>query len=201
MVKGRGMLKGRGNEKGKGDGEGKGDAKGKGDGEGKGDAKGKGDDEGKGRGMLTRHCLRMCVPVVSSLGHIASSLCRRWAVSPHRRRCMSGHVIVVPCAPRRVVVLSWSHRCAVLSSSLPSCVVIVPCRQSVVVQCLSKVSWEEQGMGVTHHGLLTTMMNDVIICHLVATSPSATWHLDPVSEMDGGRRAVSPRLVVACVCS
>ena len=56
-------------------------------------------------------------------------------------------------------------------------------------------------MGGTHHGLLTTTMNDVVICHLVATLPSVTWHLDSVSDKwMGGRRAVSPRLVVACVC-
>jgi len=37
-------------------------------------------------------------------------------------------------------------------------------------------------MGVTHHGLLTTMTNDIVVCHLVAMLPSVTWHLDPVSE-------------------
>ena len=207
MVKGRGMLKGRGNEKEKGDGEGKGDGE-KGDGE-KGDGE-KGRGMEKRRGMVKgraylgpcrhllmvldpRRCLCACVPVVSSLGHVASlsshvlSLCRHWAVLPHCHRHVSGHVVVVPCAPRRIIVLSWSHRCAV-SSSLPSCVIIVPRRRSVVVQCLSKVCWEEQGMGVTHHGLLTTTMNDDIVCHLVAMSPSAMWHLDPVSEkwMGGG---------------
>jgi len=140
-----------------------------------------------------RRCLRACVPVMSSLGRVASSSsrvlssCRHWAVSPHRHHRVSGRVVVVPCAPRRVVVLSWSRRCAV-SSSLPSRVVVVPRRRSVVILCLSKVSWEEQGMGVTHHGLLTTTTNDVVVRRLVATSPSATWHLDPVSEkwMGGG---------------
>jgi len=44
-------------------------------------------------------------------------------------------------------------------------------------------------MGGSHHGLLTTTTNDIVIRHLVATSPSATWHLDLVSEkwMGGGK--------------
>jgi len=44
-----------------------------------------------------RCCLCACVPVMSSLGCVASSSshvsssCRRWAVSPHRCRHVSGH--------------------------------------------------------------------------------------------------------------
>jgi len=138
-------------------------------------------------------CLCTCVLVMSSLGRVASSLlrvslsCCCWAVSPHHHCRVSGCVVVVPCAPHHVVVLSWSRCCAV-SSSLPSHIVVVPRRQSVIIQCLSKVSWEEQGMGVTHHGLLTMTTNNIIIHRLVATSLSVTWHLDPVSEkwMGGG---------------
>jgi len=53
-----------------------------------------------------------------------------------------------------------------------------------------------------HHGVLTTTTNDDIIHRLVATSLSATWHLDLLSEKSmGWRQAVSPWLTVACVCS
>ena len=33
-----------------------------------------------------------------------------------------------------------------------------------------------------HCGVLATMMNDVIVCRLVATSLTAMWHLDLMSE-------------------
>jgi len=111
MVKERGMVKGVG--------------EGKGDGQGGWSREGVEKRKGmvKGRAYLgPRRCLCACVPVVSSLGHVASSSsrvawsCRRWAVSPPRRRCMSGHVVVVAC-PR------W-RRCAVLVVSL--CGVVVP---------------------------------------------------------------------------
>ena len=146
----------------------------------------------KGRGMEKR---RGMVKGRAYLGphHWAMSphrhhVCRRWAVLPHRHHCVSGCVIVVPCAPHCVIVLSWLCHC-VVSLSLPSCVVVVPHYQSIVIQCLRKVSWEEQGMAGTHHGLLTTTTNNIIIHHLVATSPSAMWHLDLVSEkwMGGGK--------------
>jgi len=197
MKKGRGMVKGRGMEKRRG--------------------------MVKGRAYLgprrhslvvldPHHCLRACPSHVASSSSRVSSSCRRWAVLPHHRRRMSGRVIVVPCAPGHIVVLSWSCCCAV-SSSLPSHIVVVSRHWSVVIQCLRKVSWEEQGMGGTHHGLLTKMTNDIIIHRLVATSPSAMWHLDPVSEkwMGGGELshlglsspvlAVIGLFVFVCGCS
>ena len=133
MVKGRGMLKGRGNEKEKGDGEGKGDGE-KGDGE-KGDGeKGRGMEKRrgmvKGRAYLGPHrhslmvldphrCLRTCVPVVSSLGHVAlSSSC----VSSLGHVASSSSSRVWSCC--HCALCSSSHRCAVLVASL--CSVIVP---------------------------------------------------------------------------
>jgi len=168
-VKGRGMLKGRGMEKRRGTVKGRGMVKG--NGEGKGDGEGKGLPGpsspfvgGPGPSSLSSH---MCVPVVLSLGHVTSSLLS----------C----VWLCPCPPGCIVVLSWSHRCAV-TLSLPSHVIVVPCGWSIVVLCLSKVGWKEWGMGGTHHGVLTMMTNNIVIHHLVATSPSVMWHLDPVSE-------------------
>jgi len=50
------------------------------------------------------------------------------------------------------------------------------------------VGWEEWGTKGAHRGVLTTMMNDVVIRHLVAMSLMAMWHLDLLSEklMGGG---------------
>ena len=50
-------------------------------------------------------CLRTCVPVMSSLGRVASSSscvswsCHGWAVSPHHHCRVSGRVVAVPCHP------------------------------------------------------------------------------------------------------
>jgi len=57
-------------------------------------------------------------------------------------------------------------------------------------------------MGVTHHGLLTTTTNDIIVRRLVAMSPSVTWHLDPVSEkwMGGGELSHLGSLSPVSVC-
>jgi len=70
----------------------------------------------------------MCVPVVSSLGHVASSslcvawlchhsalaLCHRWAVSPPRHHHVSSHVVVVAGPPHRHccrVIVQCHHPC------------------------------------------------------------------------------------------
>jgi len=137
MVKGRGMVNG--------DGEGKGDGEGMGDGQGgwsrEGDGKEKGDGQGKGLPgpsslfvggpgplSLSSH---VYVPVMSSLGHVASSSsrvawscchsasasCHRWAVSPARHHRVSGHVIIVAHPPHQ-------RHCAVLVTSL--CSVVIP---------------------------------------------------------------------------
>jgi len=166
----------------------------KGDGEGKGMEKRRGMVKGRAYlgprrrslGVLDpRHCLCACV----------SQLCCRWAVLPRRHHVWHGRVVVGPCHLLIIVVclavlslwlilligiivLSLSHRCAVSSSSLPSHIVIVP----HVVLCLSKVCWEEWGMRGAHHGVLAMTTNDVVIHHLVATSLSAMWHLDLMSE-------------------
>ena len=152
MVEGRGMVKGWGMVKG--------------DGQGKGMEKRRGMVKGRAYlgprrhslGVLDpHHCLRACV----------SWSCHRWAVSPRHRRMWHGRVIILhwhrvvvgPCHLLviiaclvmsslwlvllvGVIVLSFSRRCAVLSS-LPSHVV-VPC----VILYLSKVGWEEWGRGV-----------------------------------------------------
>ena len=201
MLEGREMEKRRGNVKGrgmvKGDGEGKGMVKG--DGEGDGEWKGMEKRRGmvKGRAYLgpCRHslvvldpcyCLCTCVLVVLLLGHVTSSLlCVAWlcCCSALALCCL---VIVVACLVMSllwlvllisVIVLSLSHRCAVFLS-LPSHVVIVP----HVVLCLSKVGWEEWRTGGAHCGVLTTTMNNDIVCCLLATLLTATWHLALVLE-------------------
>jgi len=136
------------------------------------------------------HCLRACVPVVSSLGHVASSSshvvwpcrrsasvsCHRWAVSPacHRHGLVVSLLWLVLLVG--IVVLSFSRHCAVLSS-LPSHVIMPR-----VILYLSKVGWEEWGMRGAHRGVLATTTNDVVVCRLVATSLTATWHLGLMSE-------------------
>jgi len=133
MLKGRGTLKGRGNEKEKGDGE-----KGRGMEKRRGMVKGRAYLGPHCRSLVVldpRHCLHTCVLVVLSLGCVTSLsscvswLCHHWAVLPHHRRRMSGCVIVVPCPPCRVVVLSWLHHA--VSLSLPSHVIVGPLLSSV----------------------------------------------------------------------
>ena len=133
-----------------GDGEGKGDAKGKGDGE-KGRQMEKRRRMVKGRAYLgprrhslmdldPRHCLHVCVLVVSSLGCVAllslhvSWSCRGWAVSPHCHRHMSGHVVAVPCPPHHVIVqchhvIVQCHHHYLATSSL--CHIVSPSSSSV----------------------------------------------------------------------
>ena len=199
-------MKGRGRGMVKGDGGGKGDGEGKGDGQGgwsrEGDGKEKGDGEGKG--LPGPSLLFVGGPGPSSLSsHVCVSwLCHRWAMSPHCHHVWHGcvvilcwhRVIVGPCCLLvvvaclvmsslwlvllfGVVVLSLSCHC-VVSSSLPSHIVIMPC----VVLCLSKVCWEEWGMRGAHHGVLAMMTNDDVIHHLVATLLMVMWHLDLMSE-------------------
>ena len=174
----------------------------KGDGEGKGMEKRRG--MVKGRAYLGPCCHSLGVlDPCRCLCACVSRSCHCWAVSPRCHCVWHGrvvvlhwrHVVVGPCRLLiivaclvvlslwlvllvGVVVLSLSCRCAVSSSSLPSHVVVMPC----VVLCLSKVCWEEWGMRGAHHGVLAMTTNDVVIRHLVATSPSATWHLDLMSE-------------------
>jgi len=183
MVKGRGMLKGRGNEKGKGDGE-----KGRGMEKRRGMVKGRAY-LGPHRCLLMvldpRRCLRVCPGrVIIGLCHLVVVACVIVMLSLGRVTSLLLSCVWSCCH----CALCSSSCCCAVSSSLPSRVVVVPCHWSIVTQGLSKVSWEEQGMGVTHHGLLTTTTNDVVIHRLVAMLLSVTWHLDLVSEkwMGGG---------------
>jgi len=58
------------------------------------------------------------------------------------------HCPVLMC-PRRL--LSWPHPCLVSSSS--SRVRVASLCQVVIILCLSKVNWDECGMGDTHCGV------------------------------------------------
>jgi len=82
----------------------------------------------KGRAYLGPcRCLRACVLVVSSLGHVALSSshvswscrrsalapCRCWAMLPPRHRHVSSHVVVVAGPP------CWCHCCIVVQCHCP----------------------------------------------------------------------------------
>ena len=195
MVKGRGMLKGRGNEKGKGDGEGKGDGKEKGDGEGK--------------GLPGPSSPFVGGPGPSSLSSRVSRSCCHWAVLPHRHRMCHHRVVIGPC--RLIVVVAclvMSLLCLVLlvtSLCCPGCV-IVWCRRP----CLAALSVrhhpvsEKGELGGTGNGGYSPWSpnkddehhrRSSFGCHVAVSNVAPG---SGVREMDGGRRAVSPQLIVAC---
>ena len=82
-------------------------------------------------------------------GKVLSLPCRHMSLLP----C----VIIATCHCCPVLVacpcclLSWPHPCLV--SSLSSCVRVASLCQVVVILCLSKVNWDERGMGDTHCGV------------------------------------------------
>jgi len=132
------------------------------------------------KGMLSIH-----IGIVSSLGcvtsspssHVSSSLplcCHRMSypghvIIPHRcclviifagvviaPSLLSSRVLVMLFLCRGLLVLCLSHLSC--HHPCPSCIIIVPHRRSVIVLCVSKVGWDEQGGG-THQGALSLLVS------------------------------------------
>jgi len=62
--------------------------------------------------------------------------------------------------------------CVLLIVSLSSVLLLSPWHCSVVILCLSKVSWDEHGMGGAYRGAIKYKTTMNIVCHcLVAISP------------------------------
>jgi len=124
----------------------------------------------KGKGMV-KGMLSIHIGIVLLLGCVALSPSSHMSLLPLHCCCMSypGHVIVphrcrlivvvLTCCPCMLsscvlVMLSLCHGLLVLCLShlsrhcpCPSCVIVVPCRWSVIVLCVSKVGWDEWGGG------------------------------------------------------
>jgi len=70
----------------------------------------------------------------------------------------------------KVSLLGPPH--VLLVASLSPALLLSPWRCSVVVLCLSKVSWDKHGTGGAYRGAIKYKMTTNIICHcLVATLP------------------------------
>ena len=144
------------------------------------------------KGMLSIH-----IGIVSSLGcvtsspssHVSSSLplcCHRMSypghvIIPHRcclviifagvviaPSLLSSRVLVMLFLCRGLLVLCLSHLSC--HHPCPSCIIIVPHRRSVIVLCVSKVGWDEQG------GVLTR-----VPCHCLCLFMGAGHRLCPFS--------------------